>query len=119
MEFAPLLAAVALIWKIVDVVQYLRAGNRDNALTQVGVWLAGIIVIVLLSASDFANGIDVAGFTLGNLNVASLILLGMSMGSTASIGVDIKKAIDNTDSAAIPAAQPDIAVLAANEGVAL
>lgn len=119
MEFAPLIVAVALIWKIVDFVQFLRVGDKDSAITQAGVWIAGVVVILLLSATDFASGIQVADYSLGSLNVASLILLGLSVGSTASAVVDVKKAIDNTDSAAVTAPAPTVEELAQAEGVAL
>jgi hypothetical protein len=99
MDFAPLLAAVALIWKIVDVVKYLLERNRKAVITQMGVWAAGVSVVLLLSASDFASGIDVADYQLSTLNLASLILLGLSVGSTASVAVDVKQAVDNTDTA--------------------
>jgi hypothetical protein len=99
MEFAPMLAAVALIWKIVDVVKYLLEKNRKAVITQMGVWAAGISVVVLLAASDFAGGINVADYPLSSLNLASLVLLGLSVGSSASVAVDVKQAVDNTDSA--------------------
>lgn len=101
MEFAPLLAAVALIWKLVDFVKYVRARNVDAVITQLGVWVAGIIVLLLLAATDFASGIVIGDAPLGSLNIASLILIGLTVGSSASVLVDAKKAVDNTDSAAI------------------
>lgn len=102
MDFAPLLAAIALIWKIVDFVKYLRVRNVDALVTQLGVWLAGVAVVLLLAATDFANGISIADYSLDKLNLASLLLLGLTIGSSASVAVDIKKAVDNTDSAAVP-----------------
>lgn len=106
MDFAPLLAAIALIWKIVDFVKYLRARNSEAVVTQAAVWFAGVGVIFLLAATDFASAINVGDLSLGTLNAASLILLGLSVGSSASVLVDVKKAVDNTDSAAVPAGKP-------------
>ncbi len=106
MDFAPMLAAIALIWKIVDIVKYARARNGEAVVTQLGVWIAGVAVVLLLAATDFASGIDVADYSLDKLNIASLILLGLSIGSSASVAVDIKKAVDNTDSAAVPVGKP-------------
>lgn len=113
MDFAPLLAAIALIWKIVDTVKYARARNVDAIVTQLGVWLAGVGVVLLLAATDFANGIEVAEFSLDKLNIASLVLLGLTIGSSASVAVDVKKAIDNTDSAAVPSKAPSEALRSA------
>lgn len=106
MDFAPLLAAIALIWKIVDFVKYLRVRNVDALVTQAGVWLAGVGVTLLLAATDYADGIVIGDLPLGDLNLASLILLGLSIGSSASVLVDAKKAVDNTDSAAVPKERP-------------
>ena len=102
MDFVPLLAAVALIWKIVDFVKYVRARDVDSIVTQLGVWLAGVAVLFLLAATDFASGVVVADSPLSQLNWASLVLVGLSVGSSASVLVDAKKALDNSDSAAVP-----------------
>lgn len=102
MDFAPLLAAITLVWKIVDFVKYLRARNVDAVVTQLGVWIAGVGVTLLLAATNYADGIVIGDLALGNLNLASLVLLGLTIGSSASALVDVKKALDNTDSAAVP-----------------
>lgn len=104
MDFAPLLAAIALIWKIVDLVKYARARDAESVITQVAVWAAGIGVVLLLAETDYAAGIVIGDIALANLNGASLVLLGLSMASSASVLVDVKKAVDNTDSAAVPQA---------------
>lgn len=102
MDFVPLVAAVALIWKAVDFVRYLRARDVDSALTQTVVWLVGVGVTFLLAATNYAGGIVIGDVTLGLMNWQSLLLVGLSLGSSASALVDVKKAIDNTDSAAVP-----------------
>lgn len=107
MDFVPLVAALALVWKIVDVVKYVRAKNLDAVITQVGVWFAGVVVIILLAATDFAQGVVIASARLSDLNVASLILIGLSIGSSASVLVDAKKALDNTDSAVVSSTKRD------------
>lgn len=102
MDFIPLLAAVTLVWKVVDFVKYLRARDVDNALTQAAVWLAGVAVTLLLAGTNFADGIVIGDVGVGTMNWQSLLLVGLSLGSTASALVDVKKAVDNTDSAAVP-----------------
>lgn len=102
MDFIPLVAAVALIWKIVDFVKYVRARHTDAVITQAAVWAAGVLVMLLLANTDFASEVAIAGTQLGNLNWASLVLIGLSVGSSASVLVDAKKAVDNSDSAAVP-----------------
>jgi hypothetical protein len=102
MDFAPLLAAVALIWKIVDLGKYTAARNTQAVVTQVLTWVAGVLVTLLLAATDFASGINIGDRALADLNLASVVLLGLSMASSASVLVDAKKAVDNTDSAVVP-----------------
>lgn len=102
MDFAPMLAAVALIWKIVDFAKVVRVRDVDAIVSQVAVWAAGVIVMFLLAATDFATGVDIGGRDASALNWASLVLVGLSIGSVASTAYDFKRAIDRTDSAAQP-----------------
>ena len=102
MDFFPLAAAIALIWKIVDFAKVARVRDWNAVLTQVVVWGAGVGVTFLLAGTDFADGINIGGRTLGGMNSSSVILLGLSMGSLGSVAVDYKKARDNNDSAAMP-----------------
>lgn len=102
MEFVPLLAAAALVWKIVDFLKYLRTGDVNGVFTQLSVWVAGVAVVLLLANTDWADGITVGDTILGALNGASLVLLGLSVGSTSSVLYDTKAAIDGSDTAVKP-----------------
>ncbi len=102
MDFVPLLAAIALVWKIVDFAKYVRAKNVDAIIVQLAVWLAGVAVVFLLANTDFAGGIVVGDLVLASMKWPSLVLIGLSVGSSSSVLVDAKKAVDNTDSAAVP-----------------
>lgn len=101
MDFVPLLAALALVVKIIDFVKSLKNGDANGILTQAVTWVAGVGVLFLLAASDFGGGVEVAGYTLDSLNSFSLVLLGLSVSSTGSLAFDFKKSFDNTDSAAV------------------
>jgi hypothetical protein len=100
--FAPLVAAVSLIWALVRFGKQLLARQIREAVTQLITWGAGVGVVALLAASDFAAGIEVAGLSLAGLNAGSLVLLGMTAASTASTAYEFKKSLDNTESAAEP-----------------
>jgi hypothetical protein len=102
MDFVPLLAATALIWKAVDFVRFIRARDTDSALTQLVVWAVGVAVTFLLAGTNYADGIVIGDLSLGRANWESLLLIGLSLGSSASALVDFKRAIDNTDSARVP-----------------
>lgn len=102
MTFAPLLAALALMVKLVDFAKYLRARDVNGIVTQLSVWVAGIIVIFLLAASDFASGVPIGDLKLDAMNAASLVLVGLTISSSGSVVYDFKRAADGSDSAATP-----------------
>lgn len=101
-DFVPLAAGLALIYSSVNLLKYLKAGDVNAVVTQLVVWAAGVGVFALLAATNWADGIKVGELALGQLNFASLVLVGVSAGSAASVGFDVKKAIDKSDSAHTP-----------------
>lgn len=107
MEFVPLLVVAALLKKIVDFVRYILGRDVNGAVTQVVAWVAGVGLMWLVSASDFVDGVVVGGLQLGDLNAASIILAGLAVSSTAGVGVDVIKAVDNTQSAMVPSILDD------------
>lgn len=106
MDFVPVLAMAALTLKVVDFLRYLRAGDTNGVFTQVAAWLAGVVVVLLVAQTDWSDGIPVGDMTLGTINIWSLIFYGLSAGSAASLTKDSLKAVDNTNSAAIPTLVP-------------
>lgn len=101
-DFIPLATAVALMWKLVDFVKHCRVRDVNAIVTQLAVWGAGVVVTFLLASSDWGDKVPVGGHQLDKLNVASLVLFGLSLGATASVGYDFKRAFDGSDSSAMP-----------------
>lgn len=101
-SFVPLVAALALVWKLVDFAKQVRVKDVDAVVTQLVTWVAGVVVTFILASSDFGDGIQVAHNALGRLNGWSLVLVGLTIASTGSVGYDFKRAVDRTDSAAQP-----------------
>jgi hypothetical protein len=99
MEFA-VLAALAL--KVTDFLKYLTNRHWNSAITQGTVWLAGVLVVFLGASADLTAGIEVFGSALGDIDAASLLLLGLGLGSTGSVAYDFKAALDNSDTAITP-----------------
>lgn len=95
--------ALALVKALVDFLKYLKAKDTNGWVTQLIVWVAGIATVLLLKASDFADaftlGTDV---TLANANGGTVVLAGLGIGSAAALVNEVKKAIDNGDTAAKP-----------------
>lgn len=99
MEFIPFVAALAFAWKLVDFIKYLSNKDTNGAITQLAVWGSGVIAVFLLASTDFAAGISVGDLPVSSLNWASLVLVGLSVGSSGSVAFDFKKALDREDSA--------------------
>lgn len=103
MDFAPLAAMATLVIAIVNLIQYAKARDVNGAVTTFAVWVAGVVVALLVRETDFASGIDVTDtLTLGALNTWSTIFLGLTVGTIGQFAVQIKRAIDSSDSAAKP-----------------
>lgn len=103
MEFVPLALLGALVYKFVDFLKFVKVKDWNAAGTQVVAWISGIVAITLFANSDFAAGIDLSGLSLESLNFVSQVIVGLSATSLFSSFYDIKRAIDNTDSARTPA----------------
>ena len=100
------LVFTALVWKVVDFIRMLFnfKNQKSGILTQVSAWIGGIILVIVASNASVTKDLILPGAnqTLNTLDFASQILLGLLISSVASASVDIKQAIDCTDTAAKP-----------------
>lgn len=102
MDVITLTALAALVVKVVSVVKSL--GKDNNAvLTQVLTWGVGVAALLLAGHSHFGHDIAFSGINASSMNFADAVLAGMSLSSVGSFAYDVKKAVDNTDSASEPA----------------
>ena len=96
----------ALILKFVDFVRLLvnYDSNRSGIITQAISWVSGIVLVILAIHTSISAKIVLPGVnqTLGALDLASQILLGLLIGSLASVIIDFKQAFDKSDSAIKP-----------------
>lgn len=102
MEFVPALALLALVVSLINFLKYVRAGDVNGALTQLSVWVAGVLAVFLVAQTDYAPGIEMGGRPLNTLNIASLVFIGLQIGGMASLAVEYKKAFDDDDNATKP-----------------
>lgn len=95
---------IALVWKAVDFMRLLGSFSAEKSAlaTQALAWAGGVLVVAAYAASDFAAGLEIGGLPLSELNLASLVLIGVSLGSVASAAVDVKQSIDSRDTAVKP-----------------
>lgn len=91
-----------LIYKIVDFIRYVRAADINGVITQLAVWIAGVLVVFLVAQTNWASGVGVGDMNLANINAWSLLFYGLSVGSGASFIKDTLKSVDNTNSSQIP-----------------
>ena len=102
MQFGALTALGTLVFTFVNFLKYLRARNGSAVLTQLIAWAAGIAGIVLVAHTQFATDIVFGKHTLASLDISSQLFLGLIATSILSTVNEVKKAIDNGDSAKTP-----------------
>lgn len=117
--FVTTAGSLSLVKALVDFAKYVRAKDHNGYLTQLFVWVAGILVMLLLRVSDFAAGVDVGGVSLQHAAWGTIILGGLGLGSTAMLTNDFKQALDRTDSAVKPPliSGPPAQVVTTSQGV--
>lgn len=106
MDFDALAMGLPLVWKVVAFVTFVTNKQVNAIVTQVVTWVAGIGVMTLIAATDFASGIGIGDQTLDSVNGASLVLIGMTVASWSSVAYDFKRAFDVSDTARQPKMLP-------------
>lgn len=94
---AVLVAFSPIVYKATDFLKLVLARDLNAWLTQLVVWVVGVLVAFLVVNSNYGDNA-----TIHTLNWAATILAGLSLGSVGSTIYDFKAARDNTDSAAKP-----------------
>lgn len=102
MEFVPAVAMLALIVKVIDFLRYAKAGDTNGVLTQLITWVSGVLVLLLVAQTNWADGISIGDTVLSKLGFWSVVFAGLSLASSASVVKDTLKSVDNSNSSAIP-----------------
>jgi hypothetical protein len=76
---------------------FIRA--RSSVVTQAIVWAAGVLAVYVADWAGLSNEFTIGSLHLAALGVGAKIVLGLMASSTLSVINQIKKALDNTDSA--------------------
>jgi hypothetical protein len=102
-SFSPLVAVGTLVFTFVNFLTYIRTGltkkDWNGAVPQLIAWAAGIAGIFIASATQFASQIKFGTQALSGMNPGTKIFLGLIATSILSTVNEVKKAIDNNDSA--------------------
>jgi hypothetical protein len=102
MDIAPALLLSTLVWKAIDFLRQLSGRQWSGVVTQLCVWVGGVVVLWVAAASELFETFAVNGVALTDLDSASVIFLGLCIGSLGSAIVDVKQAIDGKDDASKP-----------------
>src|SRR5437660_754661 len=102
MEFVPMVALLLLIKKFVDFLRMVSGRDFSGIVTQLVVWSSGVGALFLAAQTQWAEGISIGDRPLSHLTAWSIVFVGLTLGSTASVVSDFTKAVDNSDSAKRP-----------------
>lgn len=102
MEFVPLLVLSSLVKKLTDFLKYALNADVNAIVTQIAAWLIGVAVAFVGAKSDWGHQLAVNGINVADLNNWSLLLVGVNLASLAGVGWDVIKAVDSSNSAAVP-----------------
>lgn len=101
-DIGSLVALAAIIWKVTSFVKFLLAKDWPGVKGQAVAWVSAVVVIFLAAQADVASTTMIGERALSALDWQSLILLSITVGSTASVGYDILKGVDGSNSAKEP-----------------
>lgn len=93
----------ALVWKVID---FLRMAfnfttQKSGLITQATAWVGGVVLVIVAAHASITQNLVLPGADqpLRVVDFASQVLIGLLVASFASGVVDLKQAIDNSDSA--------------------
>lgn len=96
----------ALVWKVIDWLRNIASlsTQKSAVATQALAWLGGIVLVWVASSATVTAAVVLPGTSspLGSLDGGSIILVGLLVASFGSTLVDVKQALDGSDSAVKP-----------------
>lgn len=106
--FVPAAATVAMVITVINFIKFLRNGDWNGVITQLAVWVAGVVVIMFAAQTQWAAEIGSAlfGTSLAMMDLWSQFFIGLCVGGLATVTNEFKKALDSGDSAKKPPMLP-------------
>jgi hypothetical protein len=105
-SFVPTAALAITVFTFISLLRFLRGQDWNGAFTILSVWASGMAGVWLFAQSAWGETTDLAGLTggvpLADLSGASIIIVGLQVGSAAVGFNELRGAIDNTSSTAKP-----------------
>jgi hypothetical protein len=101
-EFIPMATLIGLVISVVNLLIYASKKNVDGVVKILIVWVGGVAATLLAAQTDYASSFSFGGVTLDVANTWTQIWIGLTIGGSATVVNEFKKAIDNGDSAEKP-----------------
>lgn len=101
-EFVPTVALATLVIAVINFLKYVRNADVNGALTQLSAWVAGVAAVMIAAHTDWAGELVFGTVSLHEANAWSQLFVGLTVASAGSFLVELRKALDNTDSAVKP-----------------
>jgi hypothetical protein len=97
------LAAIGtVVFTAVNFIRFFLAGDKSSAGSQILAWASGIGGALIVAHTGLAAAFVFGAKPLNQLSLYSQGLVGLMAASSISVVNEVKKAIDNTDSARVP-----------------
>lgn len=93
---------LALVWKFTDFLKHLTSRDTNAVVTQLVAWVGGFVAVVLFAHSAYAPHLVIHGLRFNHVSWVDQLLAGLLIGSAGSASYDLKKALDQTDTAVTP-----------------
>jgi len=102
MPFVPMVAMGSIVFCLINLLKNLTNKNWNPVVTQLIAWVAGVVVVMLFAQTDWAETLTFGDRSLASLNGSSLFVIGLMASSILGVVNEVKKALDDHDSAVQP-----------------
>ncbi len=102
---AQLVALGTVAYTVVNFIRYALVTNWSSVFSQILAWAAGVTMTFVVAHTDLAPAFTFGSKNLGQISGGSQFLVGLAAASSIGIVYQFTKAIDSTQSAAVPSLQ--------------
>jgi hypothetical protein len=104
-DLAQLVALGTVAYTLVNVIRYTLVTNWSSVFSQILAWAAGVVMTFIVAHTDLAPAFTFGSKNLSQISGGSQFLVGLAAASSISIVYQFTKAVDTTQSAAVPTLQ--------------
>lgn len=101
-DLTQLVALGTVAYTVVNFIRYALATDWPSVFSQLLAWAAGVAMTFMVAHTDLAAAFTFGSKDLGQISGGSQFLVGLAAASSISIVYQFTKAVDRTQSAAVP-----------------